>query len=164
MYNFAYLSHSSFLRVKRALGGFVGLQGGWWRVVVGLSRERRTLTRPARGAEGARPVTTRHGSYQGVLCGGGRQWGAKCAMVGGGSQVIAAEVSGGRWPDGASPPPDRQVVGAGQIGRRRGSYRGARRGDVPGWWRPCSMVASRAGANDATIVVAAANQQSRGRS
>ena len=92
-----------------------------------------------------------------VVWRGGRQWGAKCAMVGGGSQVIAAEVSGGRWPDGASLPPDRQGVGAGQIGRRRGSYKGAWRGDVRGWWRPCSMVASRAGANAATIVVAAAS-------
>ena len=69
---------------------FVGLQGGWWRVVVGWSRERRTLTRPARGAEGARPVTTRHGSYQGVLRGGGREWGAEYAMMGGGSQVMVA--------------------------------------------------------------------------
>ena len=66
------------------------LQGGWWRVEVGWSREKRTLTRPARGAEGARPVTTRHGSYQGVLRGGGREWGAECAMVGGGSQVMVA--------------------------------------------------------------------------
>ena len=55
------------------------------------------------------------------------------------------QVSGGRWPDGASPPPDRQGVGAGQVGRRRGSYQGAWRGAVRGWWRPCSMVASRAG-------------------
>ena len=125
---------------------------------MGLSRERRTLTRPARGAEGARPVITRHGSYQGVLRGGGREWGAECAMVGGGKQVMVAKVSGGRWPDGASPPPDRQGVGAGQVGRRRGSYQGAWRGAVRGWWRPCSMVASRAGANAATIVVAAANQ------
>jgi len=66
------------------------------------------------------------------------------------------QVSGGRWPDGASPPPDRRGVGAGRIGRRRGSYQGAWRGRVRGWWRPCSMVASRAGANAATIVVAAA--------
>ena len=76
-----------------------------------MSRERRTLTRLARGAEGARPVITRHGSYQGVLCGGGREWGVTCAMVGGGSlQVIAAEVSGGRWPGGASLPSDRHGV------------------------------------------------------
>ena len=74
------------------------------------------------------------------------------------------QVSGGRWPDGASPPPDRRGVGAGRIGRRRGSYQGAWRGRVRGWWRPCSMVATRAGANAATIVVAAANQQSHGRS
>ena len=84
------MGHSRFVSVKRALGGFMGSPGGWWRVVVGLSRERRTLTRLARGAEGARPVTTRHGSYQGVLRGGGREWGAECAMVGGGSQVMVA--------------------------------------------------------------------------
>ena len=59
---------------------------------MGLSRERRTLTRLARGAEGARPVITRHGSYQGVLCGGGREWGAECAMVGGGKQVMVGWV------------------------------------------------------------------------
>ena len=47
------------VRVKRALGGFVGLQGRWWWVVVGLSRERRTLTRPARSAEGAWVVPRR---------------------------------------------------------------------------------------------------------
>ena len=123
---------------------------------MGLSRERRTLTRLVRGAEGAQLVTTRHGPYQGVLCGGAREWGAECAMVGGGKQVMVAKVSGGRWPDGASPPPDRRGVGAGRIGRRRGSYQSAWRGRVRGWWRPCSMVASRAGANAATIVVAAA--------
>ena len=70
------------------------------------------------------------------------------------------QVSGGRWPDGASPPPDRRGVGAGRIGRRRGSYQGAWRGRVRGWWRPCSTVASRAGANAATIVVAAAKSES----
>ena len=48
------------------------------------------------------------------MCGGGREWGGECAMVGGGKQVMVAKVSGGRWPDGASPPPDRQGVGAGQ--------------------------------------------------
>ena len=131
---------------------------------MGLSRERRTLTRPARGAEGARPVTARHGSYHGVWCGGRRGWGAKRAMVGGGSQVMVAMVSGGRWPDGASPPPDRQGVGAGQIDRRRGSYQGVWRGDVRGWCRPCSMVATRAGANAATIVTAAAKSSRDGRS
>ena len=72
------------------------------------------------------------------------------------------QVSGGRWPDGASPPPDRRGVGAGRIGRRRGSYQGAWRGRVRGWWRPCSMVATRAGANAATIVVAAAKSESHG--
>ena len=39
---------------------------------------------------GARPVTTRNGLYQGVLRGGGREWGAECTMVGGGSQVMVA--------------------------------------------------------------------------
>ena len=78
------------MRVKRALGVLWASNGGVVEGGGGRSRERRTLTRPARGAEGARPVTTRHGSYQGVLRGEGREWGAECAMVGGGSQVMVA--------------------------------------------------------------------------
>ena len=37
--------------------------------------------------------------------------------------------------------------------------RGVVLSEVGGWWRPCSMVASRAGANAATIVVAAAKSE-----
>ena len=55
------MGHSRFVRVKRALGGFVGSPGGWWRVVVGWATP--AETRSNRGVVGVRPVVSGHGSY-----------------------------------------------------------------------------------------------------
>ena len=77
------MGHSRFVRVKCALGGFVGSPGGWWRVVVGWAKG--AETRLDRLLVGVRPVVSGHGSYQYVRYGGrqfvGTMWGSARAAT-----------------------------------------------------------------------------------
>ena len=84
------MSQKPFLRVKCALGGFVAPPVGLVKGGGGVEQGEVAKTRSKRGAQGAWPVSSGHGLCQGVLFGRGREWGAECAMVGGGSQVMVA--------------------------------------------------------------------------
>ena len=75
------MSQKPFLRVKRALGGFVAPPVGLVKGGGGVEQGEVAKTRPKRGAQGAWPVSSGHGSCQGVWCGEGRGKGALCAMV-----------------------------------------------------------------------------------
>ena len=87
------MGHSRFVRVKRALGGFVGSPGGWWRVVVGWAKGAETPQN--RRVVDFWPVSSGHGSYQYVRY-GGRQFGAptwgsvRAATMANAATIVAA--------------------------------------------------------------------------